>query len=249
MHDAPPRLPGAEPFSLAAAGSLRGVIVALLQATGFASAAVALYGPSGILREQIGAGRHVDLFISADEGHAQALSEAGWACRLAPVARNNLCVLARAGLKLYGDRLLPGLLDPGLRLGTSTPLLDPCGDCAWAMFERAEAIAPGAAARLAGKAQQLTGGRGPLPSRGNAYGGWIARDRVDAFLTYRTNALAARAENPALVIHELPGCLAVETVCTAALARGAGRTAQHFLDVLLGPPGRMMFSEFGFGLP
>lgn len=56
------------------------------------------------------------------------------------------------------DNLLATLLQPGVRVGTSTPKADPSGDYAWAMFRRADAVQAGAYATLDGKALKLTGG-------------------------------------------------------------------------------------------
>jgi ABC-type molybdate transport system substrate-binding protein len=43
-----------------------------------------------------------------------------------------------------------------VRVGTSTPVADPSGDYAFALFRRAEELAPGARAKLESKALQLT---------------------------------------------------------------------------------------------
>jgi ABC-type molybdate transport system substrate-binding protein len=50
------------------------------------------------------------------------------------------------------------MLDPTVRLGTSTPKADPSGDYAWEVFRRAEAVQPGSRERLEAKAIKLTGG-------------------------------------------------------------------------------------------
>src|SRR5215468_7962418 len=73
-------------------------------------------------------------------------------------ARNELCALVREGLTVSSETLLDVLLDPKVRLGTSTPKADPSGDYAFALFAKAEALKPGAKAALEAKALQLTGG-------------------------------------------------------------------------------------------
>ncbi len=55
------------------------------------------------------------------------------------------------------DQLLELMLDPAVKLGTSTPKADPSGDYAWALFRKADALRPGAYAALDAKALKLTG--------------------------------------------------------------------------------------------
>ena len=64
------------------------------------------------------------------------------------VARNQLCALARPDVKASPANLLDLLLDPAVRLGTSTPKADPSGDYAWQLFEKAETLRPGSFAVL-----------------------------------------------------------------------------------------------------
>src|SRR3984957_17454016 len=77
--------------------------------------------------------------------------------------RNRLCALGRAGFGLTPDNLLVNLLDPAVRLATSTPRADPAGDYTWAVFARAEAIHPGAQKTLEAKALKLVGGPNTPP--------------------------------------------------------------------------------------
>jgi molybdate transport system substrate-binding protein len=78
----------------------------------------------------------------------------------APVvfARNRLCALFAPGIEGNRDNILERMLDPALKLGTSTPKADPSGDYAWQLFEKAEKQRPGAYAALDKKALKLTGG-------------------------------------------------------------------------------------------
>ena len=86
------------------------------------------------------------------------------------------------------------MLDPGVKLGTSTPKADPSGDYAWEVFRKADKLKPGAFATLEKKALQLTGGpAAPPPPAGRSVYGWhVAEGKADIFLTYCTNALAAQ---------------------------------------------------------
>ena len=79
---------------------------------------------------------------------------AGWGGPVALFARNRLCALAQPDVEVSPATLLEVLLDPAVRLGTSTPKADPSGDYAWQVFEKAEALRPGSFATLDAKALQ-----------------------------------------------------------------------------------------------
>ena len=88
------------------------------------------------------------------------------------------------------------MLDPVVRVGTSTPKADPSGDYAFALFAKAETRKPGAGAVLEAKALQLTGGpasEGRRPAS-NQYAWVMSSGKADMFLTYCTNAVLARKE-------------------------------------------------------
>ena len=65
---------------------------------------------------------------------------------------------------------------------------------------------------LAAKARRLTGtaNHAEAPGGLNQYAWLLALGRADLFVTYRTSALAALRDNPALRLIELPAALAVE---------------------------------------
>ena len=63
-------------------------------------------------------------------------------------ARNRLCALVRPGLAVTPATLLDRMLDPAVKLGTSTPRADPSGDYAWEVFRKADKLKPGAFATL-----------------------------------------------------------------------------------------------------
>src|ERR1700674_3897089 len=96
-----------------------------------------------------------DVFASADMGNPQALTEAGKAGPTVLFARNHLCVLLRPGLKATPATLLATMLDPAIKIGTSTPKNDPAGDYAWAMFQKADSLRPGSRAKLEAKALKI----------------------------------------------------------------------------------------------
>jgi hypothetical protein len=65
-------------------------------------------------------------------GHALGgelvLYGAGRATAVAMFTRNTLCAVALPGVELTTANLLDRLLDPAVKLGTSTPKADPAGD-------------------------------------------------------------------------------------------------------------------------
>jgi hypothetical protein len=107
--------------------------------------------------------------------------------------------------------MLDRLLDPGVRLATSTPGADPAGDYAWAVFARADALRAGARAALEAKAKQLFGGPAtPLlvPGKGAVEGIFLA-DQADVALAYCSGAPAVSREVSSLDIVPLPSELSV----------------------------------------
>ncbi|WP_431269130.1 molybdate ABC transporter substrate-binding protein [Dankookia sp. P2] len=245
-----PPAQAAEPVRLLAAGSLRAAFTELL--AGFRDAPVeAEYGPSGLLRHRIEAGAPADLFASADLGHPRALGEA----RGRPYvlfARNRLCALAAPGVVATPETLLDNMLDPAVRLGTSTPRADPSGDYAWAAFARAEALRPGAKARLEAKAIRLVGALdSPAPPPGeprSTYGWLIAGGAADLFLTYCTNAVVAAAEVPGARMVPLPPSLATGAEYGLILLDDRPEAARLALHIL-SPAGQAVLARHGFEAP
>ena len=122
-----------EELHVLAAGSLREVMGEIEEhykkATG--TTVTAEFGPSGLLRERVEKGEHVDLFASADMGHPLKLLQDGRAIRVAMFTRNTLCGVAVPQVGLTTENFLDRLLDPAVKLGTSTPKADPAGDYTW----------------------------------------------------------------------------------------------------------------------
>jgi ABC-type molybdate transport system substrate-binding protein len=140
------------------------------------------------------------------------------------------------------------MLDPDVKLGTSTPNADPSGDYAWLAFERAEKIRPGSYAKLDAKARKLTGGKdSPQPKPGrNLYADLMSSGQADLFLTYCTNAALVIKEEPALKRVALPASLAVGADYGLTVLKGAGSRARLFADYLLAPEAQRVFAAHGF---
>jgi ABC-type molybdate transport system substrate-binding protein len=113
---------------LFAAGSLTAAMTAMLVESGLPQDRIAppVFGPSGVLRERIEGGAPADLLASADMTQPRRLA----AARGLPVimfTRNSLCALGRAGLGLTTADVLDRMLDPPVKLATSTPGFHPVG--------------------------------------------------------------------------------------------------------------------------
>ena len=242
-----------ETVLLHAAGSLRAALSEVagdFEAAGGAKVQ-AKFGASGLLKDEIAAGAKADVFASANMEHPQALASAKRSGPVVLFARNRLCALVRPGLDVTSASLLDRMLDPQLKLGTSTPRADPSGDYAWEVFRKAEKIHAGAYAMLEKKARQLTGGptSPPAPQGRSVYGDLIARGEADLFLTYCTNALAAQRENPALTIVQLPDTLAVGADYGLTVMNGASAPAQQFALFILSADGQRVLAKHGFAAP
>jgi ABC-type molybdate transport system substrate-binding protein len=162
--------------------------------------------------------------------------------------RNRLCALAGPRFSATPDTLFDRMLDPEVKLGTSTPKADPSGDYAWQLFEKAEKLKAGAFATLSDKAMKLTGGPdSPPPPKGrNQYGAIVSAGVVDVFLTYCTNALAAQKEASELRIVQIPETLAVGADYGMTVMKGAGGPAQRLAKFILSEPGQTILSKYGF---
>lgn len=236
-------MPENQHATLRAAGSLREALSAIARRftarTGIEIETV--FGPSGLVREAILEGAPTALFASADmESPRQVAKRLGGTVRA--FARNALCALAAPALHATPETLLDMLLATEARIGTSTPGADPSGDYAWQVFDRADAVRPGAAAVLKRKARQLTGG---TAVRSATYAELVTRGDADIFLTYRTNALLAQAENPALRLVGLPEALSVSATY-GLIAPGGNPDGGRLANFILSAEGQALLRQHGF---
>ena len=240
----------AETIHLYAAGSLKSALTDVAKAFEGATGnkIEPKYGPSGLLKKEISGGAKADVFASANMEHPQALHDEKKGGPVSRFARNRLCALAKPGLKVDSVSLLERMLDPSVKLATSTPKADPSGDYAFEVFRKAEGIRPGAQTVLEKKALQLTGSNTSAepPAGRTAYGWHVAEGRADIFLTYCTNALVAQKENPGQQIVTLPDSLSVGADYGLIVLSGTPPSAQHFADFILSPQGQKILEEHGF---
>jgi molybdate transport system substrate-binding protein len=238
-----------------AAGSLRAAITEIAAAfSGATKIKVETgFGPSGVLRERIEKGEAAaDVFASADMGNPLALSRAGKAGPVVLFARNRLCALVRPGLSLTPDTFLATLLDPRIKLGTSTPKADPLGDYTWAMFAKADAVRPGSRATLEAKAQKLIGGPliAPPPPAGSDVFAWHLRQgHADIFIEYCSAGVGFKAELPGATVVNLPPALATGADYGVTVLPTKNENAPTFAFFILSTEGQSILSRNGFDAP
>lgn len=245
-----PHVAFAQSLSLYGAGSLQvamgAVLTAFSQTSGIA--VTTEFGPSGLLRERIERGERPDLFASADLGHPARLVAQGLAGAPVVFVRNRLCVVGKPVARMRPDALLDLLLDPTLRVGTSTPKLDPSGDYTWVMFQRAETLRPGSFAALDRKALQVVGG----PTNSQPVGGKGAvavvflRDAIDLYIGYCTSAQQTAKEVPGLTVVDIPDTLNVPAEYGLTILTGAKPQAADLVAFILSPRGQAILSSYGF---
>lgn len=234
-----------------AAGSLAGPLTVLAKQFSASTGATVdvVFGPSGLLLERIEQGENADVFASANMAHPQQLAREGKALPARVFTRNSVCVLSRPELQLNPQNLLDKLLDPGVRIGTSTPQVDPGGDYAWLLFAKAGEIRPGAKELLEAKAQQLVGGRHSpaVPAGRDPVKYFLEQKQVDAFIGYcSSRQTVADTAFPKVA---LPSELAITAdFGLTVLNRHAGSrdAAYRFALFLLTPEAQQTLAAYGF---
>jgi len=237
------------------AGSLRAVMTAITadytKATG--TPVRTAFGPSGLMRDRIEAGEAVDLFTSADMGHALKLRADGRAAAVVMFTRNRLCAFARPDAGLDAGNFAARLLDPAVKLGTSTPKADPGGDYTWEMFRLIDKATPGAFTRLDAKAQKIVGGStAPDPADPDPIASAFQRGDITVMIAYCSGAEQRRKATPDLQVVPVPPPYATGPEYGLALTRLDNPAAVGLMAAILSPEGQATLARFGFepvGLP
>lgn len=230
------------------AGSLRGVVAALTReaAASYHIRVKATFGGSGALRERIEKGETPDLLLSADMGNPRKLASQGRAVVPAvPFARNRMCIVSRRTAGVTAGNLVDEMLAKGVRIKTSTPIADPAGDYAWAIFDRIDAIRAGAGAVLKRKARasmKLTAA-GSAPAR-NAAATLFASNRIDLAITYCSASASLEKELPELTSLPVPPALDPHPVFGIAVL-SEKPAAQRLALFLLSEKGQAIISSQG----
>ena len=243
----------ADPVLLHAAGSLRFALSEVIAAYEVAAGVTVrpTFGASGTLKDRIAKGERAEVFASANMEHPQALADAKKSGPVVLFVRNKLCALVKPGLAVTPANLLDRMLDPSVKLATSTPRADPSGDYAWEVFRKADKLRPGSFAILEKRALQLIGApTSAVPPKGRvAYAWHIAEGRADIFLTYCTNAMAAQAESPGQQFVHLPENLAIGADYGMTVMAGAPPSAYQFAMFILSAAGQRILAKHGFSAP
>jgi molybdenum ABC transporter molybdate-binding protein len=239
---------------LHAAGSLRAAMTDIAQAYSaiYSTPVNAVFGASGALGGRLAMGEPGEVFASADMGNPQALTQAGKAGPTVLFAHNHLCAIVRPGLDATPSTILAVMLNPSVKVATSTPKNDPGGDYAWEMFQKADAERPGSRATLEAKALKIGNVPGSLPvppSATNAVVWLFQEKRADIFISYCTNAGAVAAEFPGVTTVHLPPALAVSAGYGLTVLKGASKDAAQFALFILSPTGQRILQEHGFDAP
>ncbi|MFH1721147.1 MAG: molybdate ABC transporter substrate-binding protein [Candidatus Altiarchaeota archaeon] len=232
------------------AGSLKAVLgdVAASYEKTYQTKVTTKFGPSGLLRKAIDKGENPDVFASADMGHPEKLESSGWGSPVVLFARNQLCALAQADVKVTTDNLLDALMDKNVKVGTSTPEADPSGGYAWELFRKADKIKEGSFTTLSGKALKLTGGPDSekAPEGRNQYGWLMGEKKADIFLTYCTNAILAQKEVQSLKIIRISEELSVGADYGLLVRNRAPNEAWRLAMYILSPEGQEILRAYGF---
>lgn len=143
--------------------------------------------------------------MSADLGSPRKLEAEGrTAVPALAFAHNRMCIVSRQSAGVTPANLVDRMLAKGMRVKTSTPVVDPSGDYAWAIFDRIDALHPGAGAILKRRARALMGlSATPAPGQSKA-AALFASDRIDMTITYCSGAAKLVKAGPGLTSFVIP---------------------------------------------
>jgi ABC-type molybdate transport system substrate-binding protein len=97
------------------------------------------------------------------------------------------------------------MLAKDVRLKTSTPVADPAGDYAWAIFDRIEALRPGSGAILKEKAQaSMSLNATPAKPNQSPYAALFESGKVDMVITYCSHTASLERDVPELTSLVVP---------------------------------------------
>jgi molybdate transport system substrate-binding protein len=205
------------------------------------------FGPSGRMRERIEKGEHVDVFTSADVGHARKLVEDGRASVMAVFARNTVCLLSPVAFGATTETALDKMLAPGVHIGVSPAKVDPLGDYTVRMFDMAERLRPGSAAALRARAVVIDVPPGtPLPKSGDADVDAILDHRIDAGIVYCSGRDRYARLLPDSKLIAFPPALQVGPEYGLAVLKDAPPEALLLALAILSPQGQKTLADHGF---
>lgn len=239
----------ADNLVLYGAGSLREAMSQIAASFGQANGITVTtqFGPSGRMRERIESGEHVDVFTSADVGHARKLVADGRASVMAVFTRNTVCLLSPKAFAATTESALDKMLAPGIRIGISPPKVDPLGDYTELLFDMAETLHPGSAAALRARAVVLDNPPGsPPPKSGDADTDAILDGKVDAAIVYCSGRDRYARLLPDAAMVSFPSRLQVGPEYALAVLKDARPGAEMLALTILSPAGQKVLAEHGF---
>jgi ABC-type molybdate transport system substrate-binding protein len=205
------------------------------------------FGPSGRMRERIERGEQVDLFASADIGHARTLVEQGRATAMVMFARNSICGLAPEGVGLTEATIVGKLLDPATRIGISTPKVDPLGDYTVEIYHRISQENAGAADDLMARSTVIGApSGGPQPHSGDPFADALEQRRVDLEILYCSGRDRFARLLPTATMTPFPPRLQVGPEYALALVKGGDPLAAELALYVLSPKGQVILARSGF---
>ena len=205
------------------------------------------FGPSGRMRERIEKGEHVDLFTSADVGHARKLVEDGRATVMALFVRNTVCLLSPTKFGATTQTALDKLVDPGVHIGISPPKIDPLGDYTERLFRLIDQLRPGSGAAIQARTVILDTAPGtPPPRSGDTDVDAILDGRVDVAIVYCSSRDRYARLLPDAAIVQLPSELQVGPEYALAVLKDAHPAAHLLALTILSPEGQKIMAQWGF---
>jgi molybdate transport system substrate-binding protein len=206
------------------------------------------FGASGRMRERIEAGDKVDVFTSADIGHAAKLVADGRASVMAMFARNDLCLLGPSARLANGSAgALAALLADGAGIGVSPAKIDPLGDYTVTLFDMADKLKPGSGKGLHDRAVVLDSPPGtPPPKSGDYYLDAMRDGRIGLAIVYCSGRARYARLDPSLAMVEFPPELAVGPQYGLAVLKTAKPPALLLALTILSPAGQKTLAANGF---
>lgn len=206
------------------------------------------FGASGRMRERIEAGDKVDVFTSADIGHAARLVADGRASVMAMFARNELCLLSPAAQAPAGPAgVLDALLANGVKIGVSPARVDPLGDYTVQFFDIADRLKPGSGQALRSRAVVLDNPPGAPPSASGDYYLDALRDgRIGLAIVYCSGKGRYARLDPGLAMTPFPPELATGPQYGLAVMKDARPEGLLLALTILSPPGQKILAANGF---
>jgi molybdate transport system substrate-binding protein len=232
------------------AGSLREAMtdMAAMFSRGHGIAVRTEFGASGRMRERIEAGDKVDVFTSADIGHAAKLVADGKASVMAMFARNDLCLVGPANRVAAGSAgALDALLKDDAKIGVSPAKIDPLGDYTVQLFDVADKVKPGSGATLRSRTVVIDNPPGAPPSQSGDYTlDALRAGRIDLAIVYCSGKARFAKLDPTLSMVAFPPELAIGPQSGLAVMKAAKPEAMLLALTILSPPGQKILAASGF---